>query len=134
MPLGLACQGLLRHGRPQLLRPTVVDGLRLDVDDHAVQGARGLGTDHLVEAVVEHPLRVTLERVAVPAAARADGTDDVAGLRPPGLELGREVLLLARADEDHVAWRSVVAAEAALGSVPVTVALEDRKSTRLNSS
>src|SRR5438094_789289 len=124
MLLGLARHGLLRPRRPQLLRRPVVDGLRLDVDAHAVPSPRRLWADHLVEDVVEHPLRVTLQRVAVSAAAWADGADDVAGFRPLRLELGRQVLLLAVADEHHVARRSVVAAEATLWRVPVAVALQ----------
>src|SRR5438477_9701248 len=57
--------------------------LRVALDDHAVVASRAFDAHVLVAHVVEHCLRLTLERVAPTAAAARDVAEDRTGLRVP---------------------------------------------------
>src|SRR5215471_3454686 len=83
-------QRLSRHGCSELGGCAVIHRLRVQVDHHAVLGAGRLRADELVENVVEHLLRITLERVAIAGRARAYRADHVSRLGPARLKLLRQ--------------------------------------------
>src|SRR5262249_4767360 len=96
---------LVLHARPQRRGALRVDREALGVDDYPVVLLRAFHGDVAVEDVLQHPLGLPQQRVAVPTPARQLDAERVARAQLQRLQRGQGALPIRAAIGERARWR-----------------------------